>query len=247
MVEDIKELANPLQRTSQWFADRCGCLTGSRASKVFEVSKRDGKPLKGYTDLIETLIAERATGECESTFNSAAMQWGSDHEAEARGYYELKTGNLVDLVGFVRHDTIPFFGASPDGLVGDDGLVEIKCPNTTTHLKRIREGKVPEEYKPQMLVQLIVTGRKWCDFVDYDPRVLDERLRYFCVRFEPTEEERKETLEKCKAFLDEVDAEYRALLQTVGAYKEPADDPDDTDGESPVTDLWVAEDEEIPF
>ena len=128
--------ANPLQRTAKWFSDRCGCLTASRAADALAISAKTGKPLKSRQDLIDTLIAERATGVAQSSGTTWAMQWGIDHEAEAREAYEAATGEMVDLVGFIPHPDIPWFGASPDGLVGSDGLVEIKCPQTVTHLRR---------------------------------------------------------------------------------------------------------------
>ena len=110
-----------------------------------------------------------------------------------------------------------WLGASPDGLVGDEGLVEIKCPTTLVHIKRVAAGVVPEEYKPQMLVQLLCTGRKWVDFVDYDPRLSEdwEKARFFCVRYEPTEEELQGALDKCVEFLAVVDKTISDLEEKV--------------------------------
>ena len=209
--------SNPLQRTGAWLQQRAGCLTASRAAAVLERSKRDGKPLKAYYDLKEQLIAERATGQCIGISTTAAMQWGIDHEADARAAYEAQTCACVDLVGFIPHPQVKWLGASPDGLVEDDGLVEIKCPNTTTHLRRIAERVVPDEYKPQMLVQLLCTGRKWVDFVDYDPRLVApwERHQLFVVRYEPTAEELEDAKQKCVAFLNEVEDEMQKLLKEI--------------------------------
>lgn len=211
--------SNPLQRTGAWLQQRAGCLTASRAAAVLERSKRDGKPLKAYYDLKEQLIAERATGQCIGIGTTAAMQWGIDHEADARAAYEAQTCACVDLVGFIPHPSIPWLGASPDGLVGDDGLVEIKCPNTLTHLKRVGARVVPEEYKPQMLVQLLCTGRKWCDFVDYDPRLVApwERHRFWTIRYTPTETELEAAETACRKFLAEVEAKMQDMLRALEA------------------------------
>lgn len=206
--------ANPLQRTAKWFSDRCGCLTASRAADALAISAKTGKPLKSRLDLIDTLIAERATGVAQSSGTTWAMQWGIDHEVEAREAYEAATGEMVDLVGFIPHPDIPWFGASPDGLVGSDGLVEIKCPQTVTHLRRIAAGVPAPEYLLQMDVQLICTGRKWCDYVDYDPRLeaKNPELTLFIRRYEPAPEHLAGTLEACRVFLAEVDSQYRKLM-----------------------------------
>lgn len=209
--------SNPLQRTGAWLHQRAGCLTASRAAAVLNRSKRDGKPLQAYYDLKAQLVAERVTGECIGIGTTAAMQWGIDHEADARAAYEAATGVCVDLVGFIPHPKIKWFGASPDGLIDDDGLIEIKCPNTVTHLKRVAEGVVPAEYRPQMLVQLLCTGRKWCDFADFDPRLQGPYARHqlFVVRFEPSAEELEDAEQKCVAFLKEVEDEMQKLLEKI--------------------------------
>ena len=130
------------------------------------------------------------------------MQPGTEKEPIARAAYEAHTGTFVTQTGFWLHE-IPFFGASPDGLVGDEGLIEIKCPRTSTHLQYRKEGKVPTKYKRQMICQLFCTGRKWVDFVIFDDRVRESK-RLFIVRFTPTETEMDEMLEKAQAFLKAV-------------------------------------------
>ena len=200
------------QQTPEWFKSRIGCLTASKAKAVLCGLTKDGKPYKATQDLIDDLIAERITGLAVDSYINEAMIWGTEKEDEARARYEIESGNLVEEVGFVKHPTLAWFGASPDGLVGKDGLLEIKCPKTTTHLRRLKDRKVPAEYKPQMLVQLICTGRRWVDFVDYDPRVPD-KLQYFSVRYEPSPEEIKDAEEKCIAFLNEVDRQMAELLK----------------------------------
>lgn len=208
--------SNPYQRTSEWFEARCGCLTASRARAVI-ARKKNGEPYAEYGTVLEQIVGERLTGVVSSTGTTAAMQWGIDHEEEAREQYVIETGRDVALTGFVKHPTVRWLGASPDGLVGDDGLIEIKCPTTLTHLKRVASGAVPEEYKPQMLVQLLCTGRKWVDFVDYDPRLSAdwEKARFFCVRFEPTAEELQDALDKCVEFLAVVDETIGDLEEKV--------------------------------
>ena len=208
--------SNPFQRTSEWFEARCGCLTASRARAVI-ARKKNGEPYAEYGTVLEQIVGERLTGVVSSTGTTAAMQWGIDHEEEARDQYVIETGRDVALTGFIEHPVVKWLGASPDGLVGDDGLVEIKCPTTLAHIKRVAAGVVPEEYKPQMLVQLLCTGRKWVDFVDYDPRLSSdwEKARFFCVRYEPTEEELQDALDKCVQFLAVVDKTISDLEEKV--------------------------------
>lgn len=194
---------NPLQRTAQWFSERVGCLTASIAKDCIRLPKT-GKRSQTYRNLIDRLVTERLTGQPVSSAVGAAALWGEEHEDEARSAYEAATGEFVDLVGFVPHPDVKWLGASPDGLVGEDGLVEIKCPTTMTHVSRMTAGVVPEDVKPQMLVQLLCTGRKWVDFVDYDPRIKLEAGRLFIRRFEPSQEELDEALAACVDCLNDV-------------------------------------------
>lgn len=215
VIYEETEGDNPLQRNAEWFAARRGCLTGSRVADALAVSAKTGKPLKARADLVEELVAERLTGNCAEHFQSAAMQWGTACEGAARDAYEAATGCMVDLAGFVHHPSIEWLGASPDGLVGDDGLVEIKCPTSTTHVHRLMNPAAGvEQYRYQMMLQLACTGRKWCDFVDYDPRFKAPAQQIVIVRFEPTPEELAAFLDKCRGFLAEVEA---AVEQIKGA------------------------------
>lgn len=211
-------MGNDLQRSAEWFSARVGCLTASAVADILPSVKalKSGEVKKTYRDSRETLkdviIAERLSGEPRNTFTTAAMQWGIDHEDEARDWYQVETGELVDLTGFINHPSVQWLGASPDGLVGDDGLIEIKCPASHTHIKyvkSIRRGEVPDDYKPQMLLQLIVTGRQWCDFITYDPRV--RGVEFASIRYAPTSEERDAVLEECVKFLKEVDIDIDFL------------------------------------
>jgi putative phage-type endonuclease len=189
------------QRSDEWFAARLGFATASRMNDSLAGSETAAR--RNY--LIQ-LVTERLTGQQQESFSSAAMQRGTDLEPVARMAYEATNG-FVDKAGFYKHSSIEWFGASPDGLVGDDGLVEIKCPNSTTHVDYILEGKVPTKYKRQMLAQLACTGRKWCDFVSFDDR-LPEHLQLFVVRFEPKPEEIDKLQEGVIKFLNDVQKEY---------------------------------------
>lgn len=208
---------NPYQRTAEWFEARTGCLTASSVADILPSLKqlKSGEIKKTYREarekLMNIIIAERVSGNARDNYTSAAMQWGIDHEDDARTAYEVHTGNLVELTGFIPHPTVKYLGASPDGLIDDDGILEIKCPNPATHIGYLRGGVVPEEYRPQVLLQLVVTGRKWCDFVSYDPRA--KELAFFCVRWTPTQEERDALLEECKKFLKETDEVLKKLKE----------------------------------
>lgn len=169
------------QRTDEWHTARLGKVTASRVADVIAKTKT------GYgasrANLMADLICERLTGQPASTFTNAHMEWGTEQEPHARAAYSARTGELVEEVGFIDHPRIANSGASPDGLVSDDGLVEFKCPATATHLDTLLAGEVPSKYIPQMQWQMACTGRKWCDFVSYDPR-LPEHLRMFVKRVE---------------------------------------------------------------
>lgn len=130
----------------------------------------------GRKNYLAELLVERLTGVPTEGFVSSAMQWGIDHEAEARTLYEFETGNRVEEVGFIVHPNIDFAGASPDGLVGEDGMVEIKCPNTATHLDALLGSSIPLKYVSQMQWQMECAGREWCDYMSYDPRMQDPEL-----------------------------------------------------------------------
>jgi putative phage-type endonuclease len=157
------------QRTDEWFAARLGKVTASRVSDVVARTK------SGYStsrdNYMAQLIVERITGKQAESFTNAAMQWGTEQEPFARAAYEAHTGVMVDEVGFIAHPSIPDAGASPDGLVGATGLVEIKCPNTATHIETLINGSVPSKYLAQMQWQMACTGREYCDFVSFDSRM----------------------------------------------------------------------------
>lgn len=166
-----------LQRSEDWHADRCGKVTASRIKDV------DAKPKAGkaHNALTLTILTERLTGAQEESFTNSAMQWGIDQEPYAIAAYENETGNFVIGTGLIDHPTIKMSGASPDGLVDQDGQLEVKCPSSQTHLNTILTQEVPTEYVPQITWQLACTRRKWCDFVSYDPR-LPEHLQLVVIR-----------------------------------------------------------------
>lgn len=157
------------QRTPEWFAARLGKVTGSRVADLMAKTK------SGYSasraNYMAELICERLTGEQAERFSNAAMQWGTDCEPQAREAYAFLTDAEVLEAGLVIHPAIADFGASPDGLIGDAGLIEIKCPNTATHIETLLSETVPAKYVTQMQAQMACTGRAWCDFVSFDPRL----------------------------------------------------------------------------
>ena len=167
-----------IQGSPEWLAERAGKVTASMISAVLM------KPeTAGYRDYQAQLVAEILTGKPQgSDFTNAAMQFGTETEPLARSAYEAETGFSVDEVGFCQHPSIERAGASPDGFVGKNSLVEIKVPKVSTHLSYLIADVVPAAYKNQMMWQLAVTGRDWCDFVSFRPD-LPEHLQLFIIRF----------------------------------------------------------------
>lgn len=157
------------QRTDAWFAQRCGHLTASRIADMMATTRNGwGASRANYA---AQLIAERLTGKVEPSFSNAAMQWGTETEPQARTAYEFIQGETVVEAPFVLHPTIAWSGASPDGFVGDKGLIEIKCPNTATHIATLRGEPIADKYIKQMQWQMACTGTEWCDFASFDPRM----------------------------------------------------------------------------
>lgn len=191
------------QGSAEWLASRAGKVTASRLSDVMAKIKTGEAAARA--DYRAQIVAEILTGRPqEDGFTNAAMQWGTETEPAARNSYEARTGVLVDQVGLVLHPSIERAAASPDGLSGD-GLLEIKCPKTATHLQYLIAGTVPAKYHAQMLWQMACTERAWCDFVSYDPR-LPEELQLLVVRFERDDKRIKEMEDEVERFLSEVDA-----------------------------------------
>lgn len=161
-----------IQGSTEWFAQRLGKVTASRVSDIIAKTKTGVSASRA--NYLAQLVAERLTGQAADTFKSGAMQHGTETEPQARMAYEAETGLMVTEVAMIQHGTIEMAGASPDGLVGEDGLVEIKCPNTSTHIATLMADKAPSQYIPQMQWQMACTGRAWCDFVSFDPRMPED-------------------------------------------------------------------------
>jgi putative phage-type endonuclease len=189
------------QGSPEWLAMRLGKLTASRMADVPATTKSG--PSASRKNYLAQLVAERLTGLVQESFTNGAMQWGREHEPLARVEYEMLKNVSVSQVDFVNHPIIAMCGASPDGLVLDNGLVEIKCPNTATHIDYLLGKHAPVKYEPQMTLQLLCTEREWCDFVSYDPRMPEEH-QLFVARFIPSSEYRKTVEKEAIKFLQEV-------------------------------------------
>lgn len=206
-------MSDIIQGSAEWLAVRAGKVTASRVADVVAKTKSGwGASRANY---MAELIAERLTGETAERFTNAAMQWGTDHEPDARSAYEFFRDAAVTEIGFVEHPSIGMTGASPDGLVGEDGLVEIKCPNTATHLDTLLSQTVPSKYVTQMLWQMACTGRKWCDFVSFDPR-LPESMSMFVKRVERDDKRIAELETEVAAFLQEISTKIEQLNSLYG-------------------------------
>lgn len=213
-TEDRVEATKIEQGSDAWKALRAGKVTASRVADV--MSKIKSGESAGRKNYRMDLVAERLTGKPVDSFTNSAMQWGTEQEPFARIAYETHKGIFVEQVPFVDHPTIEWFGCSPDGLVGEDGLLEIKCPNTTTHLEYLQDGKPPSKYIPQMMAQMACTGRKWCDFVSFDPR-LPEDLQLLVVRLNRDEAYIQKMETEVKQFLNEVEATLSQLKRKLNA------------------------------
>lgn len=192
------------QGSAEWLQERTGKVTASRVKDVLAVTRSGEGAARGKYKM--ELLTELITGNAAEHYVSPAMDFGTEYEPVALAAYEMAKEVSVERIGYVRHPSILRCGASPDGLVGDDGLVEIKVPNTSTHLGYYLAEVVPSDYKPQMLFQMACTGRKWCDFVSYDPR-LPEDFGLFIVRFHRDEL----AIAKMEAAVTEFIAELEAM------------------------------------
>ena len=201
-----------IQGSDEWFAQRLGKVTASKVADVMAKTKTGYSASR--TNYMMQLLCERLTGKREESFSSAAMQRGTDLEPSARAVYEANAGEFVTECGMIEHPSIAGFGASPDGLVGADGLLEIKCPNTATHVEFIRTGKPKNEYQWQMLAQMACSGRAWCDFVSYDDR-LPHALQYHCIRFHRDNKRIEEMETEIVIFLSELEKTVEEMNQKI--------------------------------
>lgn len=211
------KIINVEQGSPDWHAYRCGRVTASRVADVIAKTKTGwGESRSNYA---AQLVCERLTGTVADSYSNAAMQHGTATEPEARSVYEMMRDVEVQQVGIVQHPTIDLSCASPDGLVGD-GLIEVKCPQSNTHIKTLLAETVPAKYVTQMQWQMACTGRAWCDFVSYDPRLPGE-MQLFIKRVHRDDKLISELTGQIETFLDEV-AETVAKLQAKYGLKEAA-------------------------
>lgn len=196
------------QQTDEWYSARIGRVTASRVADI--LAKTKSGPSASRANYLAQLICERLTVAREEGFESSAMVWGRETEPQARAAYEFLTDRAVVETGFVMHPTLADFGASPDGLVGEDGLLEIKAPNTATHIETLLSETVPGKYVTQMQAQMACTGRAWCDFVSFDPRLPGD-LQLFVKRVDRDAAFITEMESEIRAFLTELDAKVEAL------------------------------------
>ena len=196
-----REAAQIAQGTPEWHQMRLGKVTASRVADILAKTKT-GPSASRQNYLIE-LALQRTTGIIQEYYSNSAMEWGTQTEPQARVAYEVTTNNFVDQIAFIDHPSIKWFGCSPDGLVSDRGLLEIKCPNSATHWEYFKSKKPPQKYFIQMQAQIAVTGRDWCDFVSFDPRMPD-RSQLLIVR-----------IDRDDAFIAEMEAEIKKFLEEV--------------------------------
>lgn len=196
------------QGTPEWAAMRVGKCTASRIADAVAKTKTGwGASRANYC---AELIAERLTGQPAARFVSGPMQWGTECEPQAKAAYRFYTGQSIDAVAFIDHPTIAMSGASPDGLVGDSGLIEVKCPNTGTHIATLLGAPIDPAYLIQMQWQMACTGRTWCDWVSFDPR-MPEDMSLHIERVERDAKRIAELEAMVAEFLAEVDAKVAAL------------------------------------
>lgn len=205
-----------IQGSSEWLDARAGKFTGSRFADLMATTKSG--PSASRQNLIVTLALERLTGKPEETYQNEAMKRGTELEPLARGAYEAHTGELVAQEAFVLHPALPYVGVSPDGLVGEDGLVEFKCPaSQAKHLAALRNGSHAAEYRWQIQGQLWVCHRNWCDAVSYDPRFPDG-LQLAITRVERDDIAIKQLEQACIA----AHAEVESIVNELQHMKEAA-------------------------
>ncbi|WP_312388543.1 lambda exonuclease family protein [Stutzerimonas nitrititolerans] len=190
------------QHSNEWFSARLGKVTASKVKDVMSKG-RGSAPSATRQNYMMQLLCERLTGKREEGFTSAAMQRGTDLEPVARSAYEIDKGVMTVETGLILHPKIEGFGASPDGLVGDRGMLEIKCPNTATHVLTMQSGRHDPQYEWQMFAQLACADRDWVDFVTFDDRMPDE-LQYACFRLERDEARIRQMEAEVTMFLEEL-------------------------------------------
>jgi len=197
------------QGSQMWAELRCGIVTASRTRDAFNTTSK-GVYTAERAKYQAEIVCEILTGQPYPHHVTKEMEWGRDQESFARAGYEMERDVLVETCGFVLHPVIPRFGASPDGLVGSDGLIQIKCPTTATHLSWLRAGTVPLEHTFQMTAEMACTARDWCDFVSFDPR-MPEHLQLFVRRYDRNEKAIQSLEAEVEHFNREIDEIIAAL------------------------------------
>ena len=199
------------QRSEEWFAQRRGKVTASRIGDLL-ATIRNGNWAASRKHYAAQLVSERLSDKNPEPFTNEYIEWGIAQEVPAKEAYQKTTGNAVEDVGFVNHPVIEMAGASPDGLIGEKGCLEIKCPTTATHIETLLAGEIPEKHKYQMTWQMLCAKREWCDFVSFDPR-LPEDMQLFIKRFPLNIKEAYEIEKEVRIFLEEVAETEKALLE----------------------------------
>jgi len=191
-------IINCIQRSDEWYLARHSVITASNADRLLTPAKRKTYALE--------LIAEQKSDYIPESFTNSAMQWGIDNEEIALAWYEFETGNKTEKVGFCIHDNHELLGCSPDSLVEPDGLLEIKCPSSKNHVEYMVEG-IPKDYFYQVQLQMLVTGRMWCDFVSYDPRMCFDCRGYI------------QRINACEKTQDDLLNGYLEVIKLIDEYK----------------------------
>lgn len=198
------------QGTDEWKMARLGHVSASNLDAVMaKVKTGEAKTRLDYKIRVAT---EQITNAIQDSYSNQYMEWGIEQEPFARMAYEACTESFVEKTGFWKHPDIKWFGCSPDGLVGDDGLIEIKCPKSTTHVKYLLDNKLPDDYYWQVHGQMLVTGRKWVDFISFDPR-MPEHKQLFIIRVNRDEEIMAQLKVAVIGFLSEVDEMIQKILK----------------------------------
>lgn len=201
------------QGTPEWFLERAGHATASEFSAVMAKPRSGGGEAATRRKYRVKLITERLTGIPIEGYRNAAMDWGNEQEPAARSAYEARIGSIVEEVGFTRHPLVPWCGASSDGLVGDKGMVQIKCPyESSVHLETLLSEEFPSEHLAQIQGELWVYGREWCDFVSYDPR-MPANLQLYVYRIQRSEIYIAKMVAEIARFLAEVEELTAKLLE----------------------------------
>ncbi|WP_139412229.1 lambda exonuclease family protein [Bartonella mastomydis] len=200
------------QRTAEWFQARLGKVTASNVYNVISKTAK-GTPTSKYEDYKIKLITERLTGQTSPYYETEDMRWGIENEEDALREYAFIYDTDVTQCGFIQHPTIKMAGASPDGLIDEDGLIEIKCPRSTNHMRFIIDNEIKPEYLAQMQFQMACTGRKWCDFISYDPRFTGDSslFRMKIKRIHRDEKKIEEINQAVESFLAEIEREIQRI------------------------------------